>query len=151
LGGERGFLLVLQQVSVCVGVVHILRIKDKRIPHPASARCLRLHAYVPGTLNCSREDANGGLHHSRRLHQGGCNPILFAGAVVQPVRRPLPLSAECHPLSPSSVHSLCSVRLVGGAHASGIVASHCSPPTGRAPFKSARHGAASLRNTIHLY
>lgn len=47
-----------------------------------------------------------------------------------------PFPALCHPLSPSSslspsslshLFTPCSVRLVGGAHASGIVAAHCSP------------------------
>lgn len=62
-----------------------------------------------------------GLHHSCHLHRGGSNPILF-GVAVQACEeeegtgselwRSLPstppLSAECHPLPPSSVHSLLS-------------------------------------------
>lgn len=78
-------------------------------------------AYVPGiqlTEDALRAVLNVGLHHSSRLHRGGCNPIPFGRAAVLPVKRKrallraltrspplLPFSAECHPLSPSSVHS----------------------------------------------
>lgn len=103
---------------------------------------------VLGTLHA--EDAlrtvlNVGLHNSCRLHRGGCNPILFGGAVVQPVRRKrtllcaLTLSPPLLPFQPRVTLFLphlftpCSLRLVGGAQTSGIVASHCSP-TDRASF-----------------
>lgn len=61
-----------------------------------------------------------------------------------------PLSCR---VSPSFSHHLftpCSARLFGGSHASGIVASHCPPPSDRAPLKSARHVGALL-SAIYLF
>lgn len=112
----------------------------------------------PGTLHA--EDAlrtvlNVGLHHCCRLQRGGCNPILCGGAVVQPVRRKrtllcaLTLSPPLLPFQPRVTLFLphlftpCSLRLVGGAQTSGIVASHCSP-SDRASFLSRRDTALPL-------
>lgn len=109
--------LVLQQVRV-----HLYAKKDKCVPHPVSVlpRLLRICPRYSARRECAAHTVlNVGLHHSCRLHRGGCNPILFRGAVVQLVRRKRallccsdalpstpPLSAQCHPLPPSSVHSL---------------------------------------------
>lgn len=158
LGGVRGGAVSIpQQVEV-----HLSNAKGQRA-YPTRCVC----APPPLLHICPRsllllEDAlrtvlNVGLHHSCRLHRGGCNPILFGGAAAQPVRRKRallcaltrsprhssPFSAECHPLFSPHLFTPCSVRLVGGAHtqtqththASGIVASHCSP-TDRAPVQA---------------
>lgn len=129
LGGVRGW-------SAVVGV-HLL---CRRTSAPPSRSVCAAHM-SPGAVHA--EDALRtvlpvGLHHSCRLHRGGCNPILCGGAVVQPARRKrtllcaltrspplLPLQPRVtlflpHPFAP------CSRRLVGGAQTSGVVASHCS-------------------------
>ena len=111
---------------------------QRAYPHPAAcARCASSASHMSPVPPALGEDAlrtvlNVGLHHSCRLHRGGCNPILFGGAAAQPVRRkrallcaltrsPLhssPFSAECHPLFSPHLFTPCSVRrLVGGAHA----------------------------------
>lgn len=137
--------------------------------------CLRSYAYVPGiplTEDALRTVVSVGLHHSCRLHRGGCNPIPArksrraaceeeeeeeekvgsAALRSDALSSTPPLSCR---VSPSFSHHLftpCSARLFGGSHASGIVASHCSPhPTSdRAPLKSARHGGAIL-SAIYLF
>ena len=154
---------------------------QRAYPHPAAcARCASSASHMSPVPPALGEDAlrtvlNVGLHHSCRLHRGGCNPILFGGAAAQPVRRkrallcaltrsPLhssPFSAECHPLFSPHLFTPCSVRrLVGGAHAqtythththththaSGIVASHCSP-TDRAPV----HAGATPRRFVFIF
>ena len=111
---------------------------QRAYPHPAAcARRASSASHMSPVPPALGEDAlrtvlNVGLHHSCRLHRGGCNPILFGGAAAQPVRRkrallcaltrsPLhssPFSAECHPLFSPHLFTPCSVRrLVGGAHA----------------------------------
>lgn len=91
----------------------------KTSPYPTWSLCAasRLLRICPRVLRSQRDAQrtvlNAGLHHSCRLHRGGCNPIPFGGAVVQPEKRKrallcaltlspalLPFSAEYHPLSP---------------------------------------------------
>lgn len=38
-------------------------------------------------LRTERAELNVGLHHSCRLHRGGCNPIPLGRATAQPVKR----------------------------------------------------------------
>lgn len=108
-----GVFLILQQVGV-----HLLCKRPS--VYPNRSLCAATHmSPVPCSRRMRCAVLNVGLHHSCCLRRGGCNPILFGEAVVQPVRRERallccsdalpstpPLSAECHPLSPSSVHSL---------------------------------------------
>lgn len=150
-GGRGWGVLVLQQVNKW-GSTSFYATTPARTP--PGLCCVLCFAYVLGiqlTEDALRTVLNVGLHHSCRLHRGGCNPIPFGRAAVQPVKRKrallcaLTLSPPLLPFLPSVTLFLphlftpCSVRLVGGAHASGIVASHCSP-TDQAPVKSARHG-----------
>lgn len=83
---RRGWLLcVFGACNKCVW-------RQVRIP-PGLCVCAacRLLRICPRVLR-SRTDAlrtvlNAGLHHSCRLQRGGCNPIPFVGAVVQPAKR----------------------------------------------------------------
>ncbi len=156
LGGVHwSGVLVLQQVRVR----STLHAKGKaRTPPGLSVLLplplLRIRPRCPELAeDALRSVFSVGLHHSHRLQRGGCNSILFGGADVQPVKRKRALLCALTrvppllPFLPSVTLFLphlftpCSVRLFGGAHASGIVASHCSP-TDRAPLESARHGGA---------
>lgn len=115
--------------------------EHKLVHHPISAASCATHVLgIPLTEDAQRTVLDVGLHHSFRLHQGGCNPIPYGRAAVQPVKRKRALLCaltRSHPLlpflpSPPSfpphLFTPCSVRLVGGAHPSGIVALFINRP-----------------------
>lgn len=71
---------------------------------PPGLCCLLCIAYVLGiqlTEDALRTVLNVGLHHSCRLHRGGCNPIPFGRVAVQPVKR----RRHCSALWRSLLHS----------------------------------------------
>lgn len=149
-----------------------------------ASRCLgvcrlRSYAYVPGiplTEDALRTVVSVGLHHSCRLHRGGCNPIparksrraaceeeeeeeeeVEEEKVGSAALRSDALSStpplSCR-VSPSFSHHLftpCSARLFGGSHASGIVASHCSPPTHLRPSPTQVGTTRRSSSTCYLF
>ncbi len=142
--------------------------KDECVPHPLSVCCLVCCAYVPGTP-LAEEDAlrtalSVGLHHSCRLHRGGCNPILFGGAVVQPVKRKRALLCALTRSSPSTPPLFCRVSpsfsLICSLPARwGWSAAHTPPgsshrivhPTDRAPRLSRRDTAELSPPPLFLF
>lgn len=144
----RAFMLLQQVMDHLLLLLPLLLLAGTSTP-PVPC-CLLGYACcpVPGvrfTQDAPRTVLRAGLHHSRCLHQGGCNLIPFGSAREEEEGTALRSDAlsSTPPLFLSLRLSLSSLicfiprspRKVAGAPASGTVISHCSPAD-QAPVRS---------------